>query len=451
MTAIPPADTEAEAPAALGRAVAHWWLARAREVSRTWFGGGQAGLFAAVERELPLLDALLDESSRRPDPEKDAALLQSVALLWPHWGATGRVTTTLDRLRSLAGRLTVDPLALASPAVRSAVQDAGWAHAWLALCVDDVADADRGIDLLRRATPAVATAAEAARIAQICGIRELYAGDADRARTLLADALDHHLDAGGDADVFVDLSFLAAADSVSGDQESAFDHCERAIALCDDRGERWIRTYVVWAFALSAWRDGDRHRAFVLALDGIAAAGEIGDAYAGAICLEIAGWYDAIDGDVRRGARLLGAADALREATGLPLHFWGTGEQHDEAAEQGAARLGEALFEREVERGRAAGLAEAAGWLAPPPADHADHADDGVAGGDVAHGAALTPRQREIADLIADGRTNKEIARLLLITVRTVETHVEHLFARLGVSSRAQVAAWSVREAMRRS
>jgi non-specific serine/threonine protein kinase len=55
----------------------------------------------------------------------------------------------------------------------------------------------------------------------------------------------------------------------------------------------------------------------------------------------------------------------------------------------------------------------------------------------------LTPREREIAALIAQGMTNREIAAELFIGERTVDTHVEHILDKLGMRSRIQVATWA--------
>jgi DNA-binding NarL/FixJ family response regulator len=55
---------------------------------------------------------------------------------------------------------------------------------------------------------------------------------------------------------------------------------------------------------------------------------------------------------------------------------------------------------------------------------------------------ALTSREREVAGLIAQGLSNKEIAATMVISQRTAESHVEHILAELGVNSRAHVAAW---------
>jgi DNA-binding NarL/FixJ family response regulator len=54
----------------------------------------------------------------------------------------------------------------------------------------------------------------------------------------------------------------------------------------------------------------------------------------------------------------------------------------------------------------------------------------------------LTAREREIANLVADGLSNRDIAERLAITEGTVEVHVKHILGKLGFSSRAQVAGW---------
>lgn len=56
----------------------------------------------------------------------------------------------------------------------------------------------------------------------------------------------------------------------------------------------------------------------------------------------------------------------------------------------------------------------------------------------------LTPRQLEVAALVADGRTNREIGQRLVITERSAESHVERIRLRLGFRSRTQIAAWFV-------
>lgn len=63
----------------------------------------------------------------------------------------------------------------------------------------------------------------------------------------------------------------------------------------------------------------------------------------------------------------------------------------------------------------------------------------------------LTRREREVSSLVADGRTNREIAEKLVLSERTIEAHLANIFSKLGASSRAQVASWYARQAMERA
>ncbi len=54
----------------------------------------------------------------------------------------------------------------------------------------------------------------------------------------------------------------------------------------------------------------------------------------------------------------------------------------------------------------------------------------------------LTPRECEVARLVAQGLSNRQIAEQLVISKRTSDSHVEHILAKLGFSSRAQIAVW---------
>lgn len=65
--------------------------------------------------------------------------------------------------------------------------------------------------------------------------------------------------------------------------------------------------------------------------------------------------------------------------------------------------------------------------------------------GGTGRGSTLTEREREVLTLIADGRSNREIARALVLSEKTVKTHVSNILMKLDVSDRTQAALWAVR------
>jgi DNA-binding CsgD family transcriptional regulator len=59
-------------------------------------------------------------------------------------------------------------------------------------------------------------------------------------------------------------------------------------------------------------------------------------------------------------------------------------------------------------------------------------------------GTVLSRRELEVADLVANGMSDREIAAQLVIAQRTAESHVQHILTKLGFKSRSQIAAWAV-------
>jgi non-specific serine/threonine protein kinase len=62
--------------------------------------------------------------------------------------------------------------------------------------------------------------------------------------------------------------------------------------------------------------------------------------------------------------------------------------------------------------------------------------------------SSLTRRESEVAELVARGLTNREIAGQLYLSVRTVEVHVDHILTKLGFRNRTQLAAWAREEGL---
>jgi len=64
------------------------------------------------------------------------------------------------------------------------------------------------------------------------------------------------------------------------------------------------------------------------------------------------------------------------------------------------------------------------------------------------HPAGLTGREAEVLDLAARGLTTREIANRLYISAKTADHHIQHVYTKIGVSTRAAAALWAMQHAL---
>jgi predicted ATPase/class 3 adenylate cyclase/DNA-binding CsgD family transcriptional regulator len=132
----------------------------------------------------------------------------------------------------------------------------------------------------------------------------------------------------------------------------------------------------------------------------------------------------------RDAARLFGAADRIRRDIGV-VRF----RIHDAAHQQAVAALRAAMGEPDFDRA----WAEGAGLSLDEAIAYARRGR-GERKRPTSGWASLTPTERDVARLVADGLANNEIAARLFISRRTVQTHLTHVYAKLGIGSRVQLA-----------
>ena len=145
-----------------------------------------------------------------------------------------------------------------------------------------------------------------------------------------------------------------------------------------------------------------------------------------------------------RCVQLAGAAAALREAARLPSQSGA----HSERLLAAARSLGQEAIGHLWAQGSGLDAAAAVELALAPPQPATTGDATGIAsrpGAKVAGPGGLTPRERQIVALIAEGCSNKAIAEELVISPATAARHVANILLKLGFSSRAQVAAWAVR------
>jgi predicted ATPase/DNA-binding CsgD family transcriptional regulator len=146
-------------------------------------------------------------------------------------------------------------------------------------------------------------------------------------------------------------------------------------------------------------------------------------------------------GRPRLAAHLFGAAEARSEALNAPIAPSNRPEYEGFVI---SARTGlpAAEFAAAWAEGRAMSLERAIeeALMAAEPAGSAAAGRGRTAGGPA---PALTPREREVAGLVARGRTNRQIADALVVSQRTAEWHVANLLAKLGLETKGQLAIWA--------
>ena len=236
------------------------------------------------------------------------------------------------------------------------------------------------------------------------------------------------------------LLILSMAAAAAGDEERAA-ACHRELAAITEAGGEFVhRVYIAWAlWALwrLAWLRGDLDRATELLQQSLRL--RRNDRMGTTFCVEPLAWAAASGGQYERAAVLLGAAASLWRSVGANLEgFSELGDYHGDCECQTRQALGEAAFQAAVVGGLELPAEDAVAYaLQRPSAKPSASA--------VPAEVPLTPRELQVARLIAGGRSNKQIAAALVISQRTAENHVEHILAKLGVTSRAQVAAWIAR------
>ena len=148
-------------------------------------------------------------------------------------------------------------------------------------------------------------------------------------------------------------------------------------------------------------------------------------------------------GKATRAAHLWGAAEAARDATGIIAFSPGELALHEPHLALASSRLGDEAWQEVLAEGRAMSLEEAAEYaLAKEEFDRpTTPVQEQIPPGEPI--VELTPRENEIAALVARGLTNRQVAQELSISERTAGNHVAKILKKLGLSSRAQVASWA--------
>ena len=142
-------------------------------------------------------------------------------------------------------------------------------------------------------------------------------------------------------------------------------------------------------------------------------------------------------GSHREAARLFGAAYGIRQRTGA-VRFKVWGADYDASAAMLREALGESDFDSAWEEGTALSTEEAIAYAQRGRGQRKRPANGW---------ASLTPTELDVVRLVSEGLANNDIATRLFVSPRTVQSHLTHVYTKLGLTSRVQLAQEAIRHA----
>jgi DNA-binding NarL/FixJ family response regulator len=309
------------------------------------------------------------------------------------------------------------------------------------------------------------------------GVLAFATGEMGRAQGLMRSALEHSQKHGDGRHTAMACAFLGNVARAGGEWDASADWHRRAEARYREEGSKqgvaWARHDLgmlardhgdlgsaaellraslrdfrqldyPWATAWSAWglgttlsAQGRLAEAGPLLAEALRIYTDLNDPRGVAQCLDALAHVASERVLYETAARLIGAAAALRER--VAARQPDPEQTRTSAVERVLARaLGPQDADTLVNAGRTMPLQRAA--------ELALAVASGTAPGDADRPSQvpLTPRERQVAALVASGRTNRQIGRVLGISEKTTEVHMHHVMSKLDARSRAEVAAWAV-------
>jgi predicted ATPase/DNA-binding NarL/FixJ family response regulator len=405
-----------------------WYARMVERMDQEWISADQRAWVRRLRREHPNLRLALDFCVTVPG-EATVGMRMAVTMedYWVIRGSYAEARRWLGLLCSVAP----EPCRERASALRL--------RGWFAVVQGDQRDGGALLEEADESARRLGDEVVCAYVTTAWGIGEFFAGRFDSSAELCSEALIRFRAAGAGHGERWALLGLGYSLSAKGESERARDLLEELRTITTRTGEVFWRGFVLRGLAHTEAVHGQVARAEALGKEGLRLQSELDNKHEIALSIEILAWVMQRRGDPVRAARLFGAAGPLWREVGVPpdvcAAVW---TSHREFVPRSRAELGDRRFEEEFRRGAEMPLPRAVDYALevqqPRGSDSAELADEEC---------LLTPREREIVELVADGLTNRQIATRLVVAQRTAEAHVEHILVKLGFTARTQIAAWA--------
>ncbi|WP_258174861.1 LuxR C-terminal-related transcriptional regulator [Actinopolyspora mortivallis] len=408
-----------------------WYASMVERFSAEWLGDDQVGWVRRLRAEQANLRAALHLASApdrvNAEPEGALRLAMGLGRYWQLRGLHAEARHWLDRTLAL----TATEHARGHRALALAMS------AWFTLLHGDVSGARRSLDTALTTLGNEHAPLERAHLTQVYGMAALFDRDTESAPRLLENALNvfrNHRDPQGELFALIGLGLARA---LGGHGRAGTDLLDEALAITTGRGELYWRSWTLWALGYLKILSGEPERADSALKEALTLQRRLGNLLAIAFTMDTMAWAAHDLGNHKRAAYLFGAAGGAWESAGsTPNLYTAFAGQHRDHLLATKRELGDEDYNDAFDRGYR--------WSSETALNYALDIKQRGRGSnrDNVHPMPLTNREHEIARLVAQGRTNKEIADLLVIALRTVEGHVQHILTKLDFTSRAQIAGW---------
>lgn len=406
-----------------------WYAGVAERFAAEWIGPDQVAWIERLRRDQTNIRAALQAAvagSRAVlRPSTALRMATRMSRYWGIRGLSAEARHWLDRALSAESAPTRDRAA----ALR--------ASAWFALLQGDIIGATPLLDEAESLTDQHGDPVEQAYLTHTRGMASLFQGQLGKAETAMTTALST-FQAHGATDGWLSAQFgLGVARGLGGDHSGGLSLLEDCLDVARGAGDVFWRSYALWAIAYVEVAHDSTDRADSATKEALRLQRRMDNRLATAFSLDTLAWVAQRQGRDRRSATLFGAAFSVWETIRSSPTFYATfGTEHRKHEEQARTSLGEEAFAESFDQGYDWPVGTALDYALEVKKRSRETTKDNV------HPMPLTRREREIAHLVAQGRTNKEIAENLVIALRTVEGHVQHILTKLDFTSRAQIAGW---------
>jgi non-specific serine/threonine protein kinase len=412
---------------------AAWYLSEAERAASELRGPGQVAWLGRLDRDYANLRAALNHAYQCGDVETLARLSVALSPYWEVHGTMGEGRHWLEPV--LVGE---HPHPISTDLQSRALLAAGRLAFFQADLTQATSFFTESMSLGRTAADEQVVASALTWL----GFVSNRQGDFAQAEERLEESLALHRALGDGHDAAWAIHGLGAVATNREDYERATAFLEESLRRFHDLGDLRFTALASLEFGYNELFvvGGDLERAGRLLRDGLRGLLAVGDRafmIAGLLTLAEA---EARQGRQMRAARLIGALGALRDAHGARISPVQR-EAEDRLAGMLRSRLGETMLAAALAEGRMLTVESAIAETLSDDQTERPSSTTPLPAGPV---EVLTPREWEVARLLAKGYTDSQIAEALTIALSTVGSHVHHLLAKLDVHSRWQVAEWAL-------